>query len=92
MFIIGFLIQSAVSLYCFVIILQVAISWLIAFEIINASNEAARNLTAVLKKLTDPLYIPLRKYVPPIGGIDITPIIVLLAVQIFGGVLASLFY
>ena len=88
MFIIGFLIQSAVSLYCFVIILQVAISWLIAFEIINASNEAARNLTAVLKKLTDPVYTPLRKYVPPIGGIDITPIIVLLAVQIFGGILA----
>jgi len=89
---IGFIISMAVSLYCFVIILQVAISWLVAFEIVNANNEAAKNLTALLKKLTDPVYTPLRKYVPPIGGIDIVPLIVLVGVQIFGGILASLFY
>ncbi len=87
---ISMLVGLAVSLYVFVIIAQVAMSWLIAFEIVNSSNEAAKNLTELLKKLTDPIYIPLRKYIPPIGGIDITPLIVLIGVQMAGGLLISL--
>ncbi len=87
---ISMLVGLAVSLYVFVIIAQVAMSWLIAFEIVNSSNEAAKNLTELLKKLTDPVYIPLRKYIPPIGGIDITPLIVLIGVQMAGGLLISL--
>tara|TARA_R110001592_G_scaffold27763_20_gene102853 strand:+ start:12605 stop:12880 length:276 start_codon:yes stop_codon:yes gene_type:complete len=84
--IIGF----AIWLYSCVIILQVALSWLIAFEIVNKDNEAAKNLTGQLKKLTDPVYVPLRKFVPPIGGIDISPLIVLFGLSFLGGVLIRL--
>ena len=73
MVLIGSLISLAIQAYILVIIVQVALSWLIAFDIVNAENEAAQNLMALTKKLTDPVYKPLRKYVPPIGGIDITP-------------------
>ncbi len=92
MYIIGWLIGFATQAYILIIILQVALSWLIAFEIVNSTNEAAKNLTALLKKCTDPVYKPLRKYIPPVGGIDITPLIVIIAVQIVGGLLASVFY
>lgn len=92
MAIFGMLIMFAVRIFVFVVILQVLISWLIAFDIVNARNEAAQNLMALLTKITDPVYKPIRKYVPPIGGIDITPLIVIIGVQILGSMLASIFY
>lgn len=92
MYVIGLLISFAVQIFVFIIILQVLMSWLIAFDIVNARNEAAQNLMGVLGRVTDPVYKPIRKYVPPIGGIDITPLIVIVGVQILGGMLASIFY
>lgn len=82
MYVIFNLLSLVVHLYILVIILQVVVSWLIAFEVVNAENEQAKNLTALLKKLTDPVYTPIRKYVPPIGGIDLTPLIVIIGLQI----------
>lgn len=92
MAIFGMLIMMAVQLFVLVVILQVLISWLIAFDIVNARNEAAQNLMNLLAKITEPVYKPIRKYVPPIGGIDVTPLIVIIGVQILGSMLASIFY
>ena len=92
MHIIGFLLNLAIELCVLVIVIQVILSWLIVLGIVNAENDAARNLTAKLKELTDPVYVPLRKYVPPIGGIDITPLIVILGLQLLGSILLPLFY
>ncbi len=86
----AFIIGLAVSLYCFIIIVDVAMSWLIACEIVNKDNEAAKNLTALLKKFTDPLYTPIRKFVPPIGGIDLTPLVALIGVQVIGSILIGI--
>lgn len=86
LYIIGLLFSIASG----VIILQVALSWLIAFGVINAENDAARRLIALLKKLTDPVYTPLRKFIPPIGGIDITPLIVLIGLNILRSLVLSL--
>ncbi len=83
---IGILIQ----VYIFVIILQVALGWAIAFDLVNANNEATRNLTQLLHKLTDPVYKPIRKYVPPVGGIDLTPLIVIIGIQLIFGLLFKL--
>ncbi|MGN7438010.1 MAG: YggT family protein [Alcanivorax sp.] len=92
----AFIIGVIVQLVCIVIVLDVAMSWLIAFEIVNKDNEAAKNLTSQLKKITDPLYKPIRKFVPPIGGIDLTPLVALIGVQLIGGILirltASIFF
>ncbi|MGH1455791.1 MAG: YggT family protein [Alphaproteobacteria bacterium] len=92
MALIGGLIILALQLYIFVIIIQVAMSWLVAFDIVNEKNEAAQNLNALTHKLTDPVYTPLRKFVPPIGGIDIIPLVIFIGVQILIGVVGSLFY
>lgn len=77
-----YLVNLAFDIYVFVIIAQVAVNWLMIFDVINTKNEQAQNLVKLLKKATDPVYKPLRKYIPPIGGIDITPIIVLLGLSI----------
>ncbi|MBK9584384.1 MAG: YggT family protein [Alphaproteobacteria bacterium] len=91
MFALVWIISTAVNLYVFVIILQVALGWAIAFDLVNANNEAARNLTQLLHKLTDPVFKPIRKYVPPVGGIDLTPLIVIIGIQIIAGLVLALF-
>ncbi len=84
------IISFCINLYVLVIILQVAMSWLIALDIVNAGNEAAVRLMTLLQKLTDPIYKPLKKYIPPIGGIDITPLIVIVGLQILGSVISRM--
>lgn len=84
------LIGTAINIYIFVIILHVAVSWLIVFKVLNAENPQAQNLITLLKKLTDPVMKPVQKYVPPIGGIDITPIVVIIALQLLNSLLISL--
>jgi YggT family protein len=75
------LIRLAFDVAFIIIVAQVAISWLIAFGVINTNNPAAQNLVRLLAKATDPVYKPLRKIIPDLGGIDITPIIVLFALS-----------
>ena len=86
------IISFLVQLYILIIIIQVGMSWLIAFELVNEENEAARNLTNLLKKLTDPVYKPVRKYVPPIGGIDLTSLVVIIGIQFLMWFLFTLMY
>lgn len=87
----GALLKLAIDVYIFVIIIQVALSWLLTFEVINANNPQAQNLIRLMRRLTDPLYRPLRKYVPPIGGIDITPLILIIGLSIVQGFIVQLF-
>lgn len=89
MYAIASLISMAVDVYIVIIVVQVALSWLIAFDVINIENAKAQNLIALLKKATDPLYKPLQKYIPPIGGIDLTPIIVILGLSFIRDILIN---
>lgn len=84
------LISWAISAYIFIIILQVAISWLVVFGVMNLNNPQARNLMNLLARLTEPVMSRVRRYVPPIGGIDLTPIIVIIGLQILSWALGRL--
>ncbi len=85
------LLTLAIDIYMWIIILQVIIHWLVAFGVLNTSNPQARNLLELLAKATDPVMKPLQKYVPPIAGIDITPIIVIIGLQILKSIIWALF-
>ncbi len=76
--IIGYL----VNIYIFIIVAHVAVTWLVAFKVIDLNNEQARNLVDLLKRATDPVMKPIQKYVPPLGGIDISPIVAIIGLQI----------
>ena len=78
--------------YTWVIIASVAVSWLIAFGVLNIRNEQAANLTNLLTRATEPVYKPLRKFIPPIGGIDITPIVVLFAISLLKQFIIQVFF
>ena len=78
--IIGRLLHFALEIYFYIIIASVIISWLIAFDVLNVRNPQAQNLVNLLNKLTEPVYKPLRKYIPAIAGIDITPIVVIFGI------------
>lgn len=89
---IGTILLWALQLYTFIIILQVIMSWLIAFGVINTQNPQAARLVDGLDKLTEPVMTPVRRYVPPIGGIDITPIIVIFGIMLVKELVIRIFF
>ena len=63
-----------------IIIVQVILSWLVAFNVINTSSQASSApCVDALDRITAPLYRPIRKILPDFGGIDFSPIVLLLA-------------
>jgi YggT family protein len=76
-----YIFDTLISLYIFVIVLAVVVSWLIAFGVLNLHNQLARSLVNMLDALTDPVFRQVRRIIPPIGGLDLSPLIVLIALQ-----------
>lgn len=91
MFFIGNLLLIVLRVYSWVVIASVVVSWLIAFDVINTKNVQAQNLLRLLDRATEPVYRPLRKYIPPIGGVDITPIVVLFGIWLLQQLVIRLF-
>ena len=87
----GQLLVFLLDVFFWIIIIQVVLSWLIAFDVINIRNPQARNLVGLIDKATAPVYGPLRRFIPPIAGIDITPIIVIFAIKLLQGFIISSF-
>ncbi len=85
------IISLAIQCYIFIIILHIAVSWLVIFKVLDIANPQARNLVALLQKVTDPVMKPVQKYVPPIAGIDLTPVIVIIGLQILNNVVWQIF-
>lgn len=71
-------ISYLITLYVYVIIASVIMSWLMAFGVINAYNPMVRSIWQGLNAVTEPFLRPIRNMLPSMGGIDISPIILLL--------------
>lgn len=89
---IGQILLFLLNAYFYIIVIEVVVSWLLVFEVINVRNQQAQNLVRLLRKLTDPVMTPIRKYVPPIGGIDISPIIVIFLIFMLQNLIARVFF
>ncbi|WP_293940313.1 YggT family protein [Sphingomonas sp.] len=72
-----------------VIIVQAILSWLLAFNVLNVSSPAVRQISLALEKLTAPLYRPIRRILPDFGGIDFSPMVVLLLILVIQKLLAG---
>jgi YggT family protein len=72
-------ISYLITLYTYVVIASVILSWLLAFNVINGYNPFVRSLWNGLRAVTEPLLMPIRRMLPDLGGIDISPVILLLA-------------
>ncbi|KFG90607.1 YGGT family protein precursor [Sphingobium herbicidovorans NBRC 16415] len=65
-----------------IIIIQAIMSWLIAFNVINTSSDVVRTVMVALDRMTAPIYNPIRRVMPDLGALDLSPMVVLLAILI----------
>ncbi len=72
------LVDSVVYIYIWVLIINAVLSWLIAFSVLNTSNRLVHSLLDVSYKITDPLLKPIRNFLPNLGSIDISPVVLIL--------------
>ena len=75
------LLLSILDLYFYVIIASVIASWLVGFGIVNSYNPIARTILRALHALTEPVFAPVRRILPALGGLDLSPLIVLLLIS-----------
>jgi YggT family protein len=79
-------------LYTFVIIGSAILSWLVVFDVVNTRNRFVFQFSRMLDALTDPLLRPIRKVIPLIGGVDLSPVVLLLGIWFIQQVLAGPLY
>jgi YggT family protein len=72
------LIDTVINLYIWVLIISAVMSWLIAFNVINTSNRAVYMISDFLYRVTEPALRPIRRFIPSLGGVDISPVILIL--------------
>ncbi len=86
------LLHTVIDIYFWIILAMVIMSWLVAFGIVNRSNPYVRQIGAALERLTEPLLRPIRRLLPDLGGIDISPIILLIGLQFLGILVDNIFF
>lgn len=90
------IIQVLLTVVWWIIIIQAILSWLIAFNVISTYNDTVRTIWEALKRMTEPMYRPIRRILPDFGALDLSPLVVLLILYILMNIvipsLASNFY
>ncbi|HKT18121.1 MAG TPA: YggT family protein [Stellaceae bacterium] len=71
---------AILDIYWWLVIIQAVASWLIAFNILNTYSRPVAMILDFLYRATEPALRPIRRFVPPLGGLDVTPIILLLVI------------
>ena len=86
MFMVFDIIQFLLHIVTWIIIIQAVLSWLTYFNVINEHNDFVRQLLYALNRMTGPLYRPIRRIMPDFGGLDFSPLVVLLLIQILSNI------
>ena len=77
------------TILSWVIIIQVILSWLFAFNVLNTGSQGVRQLAIAIDRITAPLYRPIRRIMPDFGGIDFSPLVILILIQVIKKLLAG---
>ena len=83
------LLVTIIDLYWYIVIGMAIMSWLIAFDVVNLRSSGADSLWNALNNLTEPLLRPIRSILPSFGGVDISPVILLLLLQFLRDLVAG---
>lgn len=76
------IIMILLNVIFWIIIIQAVMSWLVAFNVINTYNDFVRNVLHALDRITQPLYRPVRRFMPDLGALDLSPMVVMLGIVI----------
>jgi len=92
--VLGPLIQVAlivIELYMWAVIIGVVLSWLVTFNVVNTSNRFVVLVGDFIYRLTEPLLEPIRRMLPNLGGLDLSPMVLILGLIFVRGVIANLY-
>ncbi len=81
------LLQTVIQIYVWLLILQAILSWLVAFDVINTRNRFVYQVGNFLYRITEPLLRPIRSVIPNLGGIDISPMVLILGLWFVSGLI-----
>lgn len=73
------LLNTVITIYIWILIASVVLTWLVAFNVVNTGNRVVYQIGDFLHRLTEPALKPIRQFLPNLGGIDISPVILILA-------------
>ncbi|AWU94802.1 YggT family protein [Azospirillum ramasamyi] len=83
------LINTILDLFFWILILSAILSWLVAFNVVNTRNRAVYLIGDFLYRITEPVLRPIRRVLPNMGGLDLSPIVVLLAISFIQNLMAQ---
>ena len=86
-----FLLDSVITIYLWIIIINAILSWLVAFNILNTQNRFVFSVLDTTHKLTDPALNKIRRFIPMFGSIDISPIILILFLMFLRNIIFEIF-
>ncbi|HEX5779189.1 MAG TPA: YggT family protein [Xanthobacteraceae bacterium] len=86
------LIDTLITLYIWILIANAVLSWLVAFNVVNPHNNIVRAIGEGLYRLTEPALRPIRQVLPSLGGLDISPVILIIILLFVQRLLYWLFY
>ena len=86
------IISTVINIYIWVIIIGAILTWLVTFNVVNTSNRAVYLVGDICFRLTEPALRPIRNFLPTIGGIDLSPIVLILALIFLRDVLRGIVY
>ena len=85
------LLDSVITIYLWIIIINAILSWLVAFNILNTQNRFVFSVLDVTYKLTDPALNKIRRFIPTFGSIDISPVILILLLMFLRNLVFEVF-
>jgi YggT family protein len=85
-------VEIAIQWYIYAVVIMAIASWLVAFNVINTRNRAVYMILDVLNRITEPALKPIRRFVPTLSGMDISPVILILVLVLIQRVLARLVF
>ena len=85
-------VMLVLNIYTWLLIASAVLSWLVAFNVVNTRNDVVRTVWGFLYRVTEPVLRPIRNMLPNLGGIDVSPIIVLLIIFFIQRVIALYLY
>jgi YggT family protein len=86
------IISTVIQLYIWVIIIGAILTWLVTFKVVNTSNKAVYMVGDICYRLTEPALRPIRNFMPNLGGIDLSPVVLILGLIFLRDVLARIVY
>lgn len=85
------LFDTIITIYVWILIASAILSWLVAFNVVNPHNQVVRSIGEFLWRATEPVLAPLRRILPNLGGIDISPVVLIIGLYFIRNLVFELF-